>query len=195
MRWYDMEGVGVSHPKGNATPCQLSSEGQTRVVLVFNPTSGRLWSEGWQQGGGLWRSYHGVKGTSREKGGAWWSFSHNERKEERRANFLNDVLLETRCKIKRICRWSQQFFSCWSEHGLLKAGQRETACSYLTQVGLSVWMSCRICEWKCNVITKERWIQTTGLRRGGNLLKLDTIKAKTQFHPTVGSSGDRHKQD
>lgn len=26
-----------------------------------------------------------MKGTSREKGGAWWSFSHNERKEERRA--------------------------------------------------------------------------------------------------------------
>lgn len=134
-RWDEMEGVGVevSHPKGITTQtqtCQLSSEGQTSG-FGFQPNLGRLWSEGRQQGGGLWRSYHGVKGTSRE-GGTLWSFSHNERREERRANFLNDVLLETRCKIKRICRWSQQFFSCWGEPGLLKAGQCETACSYLT---------------------------------------------------------------
>ena len=39
----EMEGVGVevTHPKGNTTQTQtrqLCGEGQTRVVLAFNPT-------------------------------------------------------------------------------------------------------------------------------------------------------------
>lgn len=46
-----MEGVGVevSHPKGITTQtqtCQLSSEGQTRAVLAFNPTQGGFEAKG-----------------------------------------------------------------------------------------------------------------------------------------------------
>lgn len=39
----------VTHPKGNTTQtqtCQLSGEGQTRVVLAFNPTKGVFEAKG-----------------------------------------------------------------------------------------------------------------------------------------------------
>ena len=46
-----MQGVGVevTHPKGNTTQTQthqLSGEGQTRVVLAFNPSQGGFEAKG-----------------------------------------------------------------------------------------------------------------------------------------------------
>lgn len=44
-----MEGVEVTHPKGNTAQTQthqLSGEGQTKVVLAFNTTSGGFEEKG-----------------------------------------------------------------------------------------------------------------------------------------------------
>lgn len=48
MRWRGWR-EEVYHPKGNTTQtqtCQLSHEGQTRVVLAFNPTQGGFEAKG-----------------------------------------------------------------------------------------------------------------------------------------------------
>lgn len=132
------EGRGSRYPTPRATQhrgktCQLHSEGHADMVLAFNPTWGSLEAKG---GSGV-EDFEGATLERRapaEKRATWWSFSHNERKEERHTNFLNDVSFRDPVRDQKNMQMIPNRSSPPVEvsPGLSKSGQRETACSYLT---------------------------------------------------------------
>lgn len=155
-------GGGGIPPQGHHNTEVNKATSQCFATLFWLSIQVRIpWSEGRHRGGGLWRSSLGLKGTG--EGGRmdvmWWRFSHNKREGWLNPKLLNSVSFSDLVWDQKNMQMIQNDLSIgWGEIRLLKKlGQCERAGSYLTQNGLSGYISSWICglEGKLTVETEH----------------------------------------